>query len=167
MDKLELEGVNTDDNNEEILETSESQHTQEDMIEVSCQIIEALEKKEELHNENYTNNPVSLSELKSVFLRASSDCPELKYPEKTCAQLGMAKINMFLRMKAGEKMEVIDSKVQADGSIDISECFVPSEEDFKNSDEDIKNHNININFTNAEELYLIEEKARVEDFFEL
>ena len=96
MDKLELEGAET--NNEEgISEFSENSYTQEDMIDVSCKIVSLLEEKKNSHNENCSENQVSLNELKSVFLRSTKECPESKYPEKTCAQLGIAKINMFLR----------------------------------------------------------------------
>ena len=167
MNKLELEGADMHNEEEEILKVSKNEPFQEDMIDVSCQIVMALEQKEALHNENYPDDKVSLQDLKSVFVRGASDCSDPKYTNKTCAHLGMARTNMFLRMKTGEKMEVINAKVSFDGSIDFSECLAPSELDFEKADEDIKEYEINTSFANVEDLYIDEQETKFEDLFEV
>jgi hypothetical protein len=167
MDKLELEGAETPKDKEEVSSKPEESYTQENMIEVSCQIVEALTQKKETHNENYPENEVSLTDLKNVFLRGANDCPDLRYPEKSCGQLGMARTNMFLRMKTGDEMEVINAKVDFDGSIDFSECLVPSKNDFEKAEEDMKEYKISVNFASVEDLYLNEEKSKFEDLFEV
>ena len=79
----------------------------------------------------------------------------------------MARTNMFLRMKAGEKMEVINAKVDYEGSIDFSECLLPSKVDFEKADEDIKEYKINTSFAKVEDLYIDEKETKFEDLFEL
>ena len=167
MNKLELDEGNVIKENEEPQEVTENQYSQDDMIKASCQIVEVLSHKRQLHNKSYSDNKVSLSELKTVFVSGARDCSENKNEKRKCIELGIARINMFLRMKAGEKIEITDAKVRFDGSIDVSECFVPSEEDFEQALKDIEEHGMNVDFASIDDLYLGEDKTKLEDIFEL
>ena len=61
---------------------------------------------------------------------------------------------MFLRLKLGEKMNIVENRISTGMLIDISEIWAPSEKDFKKADELIKEHKLDYDFTNSEELYL-------------
>ena len=152
LGKLEFE--NLDDVQEEKIEPS-----QEEIIDYSCQIVDALAKKREEHNKE--NLEVSLFDLKNVFRKGSLDCGK----EKTCLQLGFARVNLFLRMKMGDVLiseisEPISFKeVRAGSLIDISEYIHPSEEDFIQADKDIEKFKLDFNFKSSEELYLDDESS--------
>ena len=152
LNKLEFENL---DNTQEEKENP----SQEEAINYSCKIIEALAKKKEEHNKE--NPEVNLTELKSVFRKGSLDCKE----EKTCLQLGFARVNLFLRMKMGDVLisEISESisfnEVRANSLIDVSEYIYPSEKDFIQADEDIKKFKLDFNFNSSEELYLEDESS--------
>jgi hypothetical protein len=103
--------------------------------------------------QNYPKK-VSLLELKKVYERAGNDCVAAELAGKTCGQWALARVNMFLRLKLGEKMNIVESRISAGMLIDISEMWGPSEKDFKKADELIKEYKLDYDFTSSEELYL-------------
>ena len=85
----------------------------------------------------------------------------------------MARVNMFLRMKCGQittgKLEKIKSPQKMSSLIfeknvirrvntflDVTESWLPTEEDFALAQEDIQNNDLNFDFKNVEELYFNE-----------
>lgn len=151
IDNLEFENLDPTENQPQ----SESKEiSQEEMIEASCKIVETLNAKLKIYNEEFCDNQANLKDLTEVYLRGAGDCSEAKDSDTNCNLWGIARVNMFLRMKSGQKMEVSKGRITTNDLIDISEWFVPSEEDFNKAKEDLEKYEMNFNFTNAEELYL-------------
>ena len=153
LNKLEFENL---DNN---VQEKKSNVSQEEAIDHSCRIVDALSEKREEHNKE--NLEVSLVELKDVFRKGSLDCGK----EKTCLQLGLARVNLFLRMKTGELLisEISEpisfNEVRASSLIDISEYIHPSEADFIQADKDIEKFKLDFNFNSSSELYLDDDSS--------
>ena len=84
---LEFEGVE-----DHVDEPKNENAPQEEAIDFSCKIIEAIDGKVLKHNENYPQNEVTLNQLKEVFRKSSEDCSD----KDNCMEVGMAKVNMFL-----------------------------------------------------------------------
>tara|TARA_Y100000590_G_scaffold339195_1_gene386662 strand:+ start:1922 stop:2449 length:528 start_codon:yes stop_codon:yes gene_type:complete len=148
--RLEAGEINPDN------ETIEDKYSQGDKcIDFSVRVVEALSFKKDEHNK-LAEKQVNLSQLKKVYCRGAGDCSH-NLEGKTCGQIAMARVNMFLRMRLGGICSV-ESKGNASISnlIDISENWFPSEEDFIKADEDIKNYNLDYDFGNINELYLEE-----------
>ena len=87
LNKLEFENL------DHYTQGQKEEPSQEEAINFSCRIVEALDKKRGKHNEEHSE--VNLLDLKSVFRKGSLDC----VGEKTCLQLGFARVNLFLRIK--------------------------------------------------------------------
>jgi len=154
LNKLEFENLNID-------EKEKQPSSQEELIDFSCRVVGALNKKKEKHNEENPDNQVSIYELKKVFKKGAENCRG----DKTCNQLGMARVSMFLRMKDGDMLiseistPVSFSEVRTDSLIDISDYMHPSEEDFLRADKDIEKLDLNFDFNSSEELYLEDESS--------
>ena len=133
-----------------------AQEAQDEAVDFSVKVAEALATKAKEHNEQSSDKKINLSQLKKVYSRGAGDCSH-EIEGKTCGQVAMARVNMFLRMKLDGPC-VMESKGNASISnlIDISENWFPSEEDFAKADEDIKSYGLNYDFNNINELYLEE-----------
>ena len=73
-------------------------------ISFSSRLVGFLDGKTKTHNAS-SPNKVSLDDLKRVYRRAGKNCELAQELEKTCGQLALARVGMFLRFKSGEKNE--------------------------------------------------------------
>tara|TARA_Y100001963_G_scaffold93431_1_gene128685 strand:+ start:35975 stop:37201 length:1227 start_codon:yes stop_codon:yes gene_type:complete len=83
-------------------------------ITFSAKVTESLKNKVKEHNSKYPKK-VTLSQLKKVYRRGAGAFSSSHRPGKTRGQWAMARVNMFLKMKAGKKVK--DSYRAADGDI--------------------------------------------------
>ena len=113
----------------------------------------ALQNLAEAHNKDQENK-VSLKELKEVF-RNGASCAQAEELEIPCGVLALARVNMFLRLKSGEIMEVSRSHKEG-ASVDISDCWYPNEQDFVEASESVEKYDLNYNFRDINNLYLDE-----------
>ena len=119
---------------------SSTLETQADSINYSAKVISALKKKVKDHNAKHSKK-VTLGQLKKVYRRGAGAFSSSHRPGKSRGQWAMARVNTFLRMVKGGKVK--DSYRKADGdimrasSLDISDHWIPSAEDFEQADKDL------------------------------
>ena len=137
---------------------------EERRITFSARLISCLENKKKSFNKK-NKSKIRIEQLKEVYIKgACSSDQDLNLH-------GLARVNMFLRMKEQKMMGVISAKIKTeeklsglvlesgnlqnpDESLDISEAWVPQEEDIKQTEADVKEYKLNLDFTNINELYL-------------
>jgi hypothetical protein len=141
---LEFEGVEN-----HVDEPKNKNAPQEEAIGFSCKIIEAIDGKVLKHNENYPQNKITLNQLKEVFRKGSEDCSN----KDNCMEVGMAKVNMFLRLVKGEKMKISNAPL-SDEAVDISTSLTLSDNDMEQAKADIEKYNLDFNFTTSNDLFL-------------
>jgi Family of unknown function (DUF5824) len=133
-------------------------------IEFSAKVVEALKTKVKEHNSKYSKK-VSLSQLKKVYRRGAGAFSSSHRPGKTRGQWAMARVNMFLKMMAGKPVKdayrKADSDVARASEIDISDNWLPNDDDFLQAEADIKEFNLDYDFENIEDLYLETEDDKV------
>jgi len=133
-------------------------------IEFSAKVVEALKTKVKEHNSKYSKK-VSLSQLKKVYRRGAGAFSSSHRPGKTRGQWAMARVNMFLKMIAGKPVKdayrKADSDVARASEIDISDNWLPNDDDFLQAEADIKEFNLDYDFENVEDLYLETEDDKV------
>ena len=66
----------------------------------------------------------------------------------------MARVNMFLRMRLGDKRQGPSQKISSNRFLDISATWCPIDEDFASARKDIKEYNLDEKIDNIDELYL-------------
>ena len=134
----------------------------DDAVNFSVRVVEALEKKMREHNSN-SSNKVSLKQLKKVYRRAAgnvfADVPEVNNNKGKWA---MARVNMYLRILNGEPLPretyaSIDFTL-VDKDIDLIDAVIPTQEDFSRASEDIEKFDLNYEFNNINDLYLDDEE---------
>ena len=141
LNKLELE------NDEPKIDESS---LQEEAIAFSVKIIEALSQKMTEHNKENPNK-VSLKELKDVYIRGGS---EVCLNHQDCGHRALARVNMFLRLKQGEHI-ALDTEFETESeAMDISEGWIPSEEDYNKASKEIEELNLNYSFSSISKLYI-------------
>jgi len=136
-------------------------------IKFSSKLIFAFSEKRKAHNKN-NSNKVSIKEIKEEYRIGAGDCLG-KDPNSE----GLARVNMFLRMKSESKShfekEVKEEKVMEglifeenpDESIieyDISNDWRPNQDDFSVAKEDVEKFDLNFNLKNLDDLYIDEYK---------
>ena len=146
IEKLEFENL-------EIGSQRQKDEGSDGTVDLSVRIIETLTGKMKNHNKKTPNNKVSLSQLKRVFKHGASKISS-DTKEKNPNHWGMARVNMFLRMVQGDKMTRTTKYISDSNIIDISEMWLPSEEDLRQAEEDVKNNKLNYIFGDIRELYL-------------
>jgi hypothetical protein len=124
-----------------------------EVINFSAGLVALLAKKVKAHNSPEVESPVSLDELRTVYVNGA-DCYSAEEAEKTCSEWALARVNMFLRQKSGEKMTPNYTLVKASDELDISEIWSPSEEDYIKASEEMKENNLNYEFQDVNELYI-------------
>ena len=129
--------------------------------------MEFLSDKMKQHNQSYKSKRVSLNELKDVYYQAGKNFnADRNVP---CHEWCLAKVNTFLRMKAGEnvyfrnsslekkkatKIELENDPMVRQYHFDISTSLEPSDIDFDKTRREIEKENLNFNFKSIENLYL-------------
>ena len=157
LNNLEFENLEMSRGEKHEVDNSKND-TDEDkiLIDYSSSVVATLKDLMKSHNQE-CENKVSLKELKEVF-RNGANCIQAEEVEVPCGVLALARVNMFLRLKSGEIMEVSRSQIN---SLDISDFWYPSESDFAKASELAEENNINYEFKNVNNLYL-EEYTKIE-----
>jgi|LULG01.1.fsa_nt_gb hypothetical protein len=143
LDKLEFEDIPP--------EPKDDTSSQEEAVSFSIKIIDVLDVKMRDHNKS-SSNKVTLNDLKEVYSHGAKNCHQTQDEDKNCGLWALARVNMFLRLKSGERMNnfsLADSQ-----SLDISDGWVPSENDFENAAKEMRELGLEYNFSSVEELYL-------------
>ena len=140
-------------------EKSDIPSQEEEVIRFSSNVIEALRNKVKHFNEHNQPSRVNINQLRDVYLNGAnifceSDHWQEQFPEKTCGDWGMSKVNMFLRMKGGDNRRGKSDRINISKFIDIGAAWCPIQEDFDQTKEDVAKYKLNYNFKNSEELYL-------------
>ena len=154
----------TEENIQEESSRQNEKNLEEQRISFSARLISCLEsKKKEFNKKN--KSKIKIEQLKEVYIKgACSSSQDLNLN-------GLARVNMFLRTKKQKMMGVISAKIKAeeklsglilesgnlqnpDKPLDISEAWTPQEEDIEQTKADIKEHELDLDFTNVNELYL-------------
>ena len=129
-------------------------------VEFSVNLVKALQEKMQAHNKDgfakVTNNQLKKVYRNGAYMFSSKDLWKGHFPDKGTGEWSMARVNMFLRMRKGDKFESNNRPITPGKFIDISESWCPTDEDFKQAREDIKNYNLNYTFKDIDELYLEE-----------
>ncbi len=133
---------------------------QQEVIDFSVKVIKALEKKVQGHNDDNPDKKITLAQAKKVYARGAGDCSESASSDHTCGEWAMARVNLFSRAKLGQLPESMDHKVNLRSYIDISDCWLPSEEDFANAKKIIEENNLDYDFGHIEELFLCEREEK-------
>jgi len=137
---------------------------EERRITFSARLISCLEGKKKSFNKK-NKSKIKIEQLKEVYVKGvCSDNQDLNLN-------GLARVNMFLRMKEQKMMGVISAKIKTkeklsglilesenlqnpNEPLDISDAWVPQEEDLEQTKADIKKYKLNLDFTSVDELYL-------------
>jgi hypothetical protein len=133
----------------------------DEAVNFSVKVIEALEKKMREHN-SASSNKVSLKQLKKVYRRAAgnvfADVPEVRDNKGKWA---MARVNMYLRILNGEPLPRETCATvnfnYGEKDIDLIDAVIPAEQDFLKASEDIERFNLDYNFESISDLYLDDE----------
>ena len=165
MDKLEFENFEvqaSDQNGQNQLDDVRT--NEEQAIKFSSSVIAALEQKAKEHNDNYTTSKVTLNQLKKVYRNGAS-------AQEEKGLHAMARVNMFLRMKQEGKITYMPARVEVESElkelvfetkaqirvntfVDITDNWLPVQDDFIKASEDIKAFELNYDFQDIDELYL-------------
>jgi len=148
MNGIEYELNSSDENFDKNLSWKESltRLKDDEAVNFSVKVIEALEKKMREHN-SASSNKVSLKQLKKVYRRAAgnvfADVPEVNDNKGKWA---MARVNMYLRILNGEPLpRETHATVNFDyieKDIDLIDAVIPTKEDFLKASEDIERFNL-------------------------
>lgn len=126
-------------------------------IEFSAKVVEALKAKVKEHNSKYSKK-VSLSQLKKVYRRGAGAFSSSHRPGKTRGQWAMARVNTFLRMMAGKPVKdayrKADNDIARASEIDITDNWLPNDDDFNQAEADIKEFTLDYDFEDVNDLYL-------------
>lgn len=134
--------------------------TSEEGIEFSKSVISLLKSKAKEHNSS-SNNRISLIQLKNIYLRGSKGGKE----GKTNGFLGLARVNMFLRMSSFGKLDetFVNDTSRLGGNpleIDLTDNWEPSTKDAEMTGKEVLAHNIDRNFDESD-LYFKDEEPLI------
>jgi len=149
--------------------------TQEDAISLSNKIVRILENKAKLHNSQHESK-VTVDQLKEVYTSGSEDYEQIDesvvdgWNKKLAIKcdwpvFGMARVNSFLRMKRGEKVEVskkLDKVFASDQELDFTSSLLPGEESLAEANKDLAEVNLEDMKLVPHDLYL-ETQKQAED----
>ena len=147
---IEKDTSQKDTSQKDTSQKDNSQEDQEAAIDFSIKLVSLLESKAKEHNSSVPNNEVSLNDLRSVYAKGALN----PRSDKSCGEWALARVNMFLRQKAGGKMISAGFEQKVGLPIDISETWIPTEEDYVKAQEEMKANNLNYDFKNIDELYV-------------
>ena len=141
-------------------------------VDYSSRLVDLLSIKAEAYNGAHDSSEVTLTELKSVYREAGLNLGK----SKDCGEWCLARVNMFLRMKAGEnvynnkpeqeKKELTSLEFEVNQAsqreaFNITEGWTPSEKDLELARIEMKEKNLDLDFEHVDNLYL-EEYERIE-----
>ena len=149
--KFDLNELQFEDSSDEL--KNENVSSDEEAIDFSIKVIKALASKMSSHNKT-SKNKVNLKELKEVYSRGAGVWARAKNTKENCGHWALARVNMFLRMKKDGHLPKDISLSTDTHNPDISEGWVPSQEDFDEAEEEIKRLDLNYSFSSIGELYI-------------
>ena len=161
MTTLEFENFESEETPEESLSGDQK------YIDYSIKVLAYLETKAKDHNDNEDKKYVKISQLKSVFTNAAKNFYESDESEFKIHEWSIARINMFLGIKAGGKINYSKKDVvKVKDFLDVSSVIIPSEADIIQAKEDIKTYDLDLDFKNIDNLYIEEEGDVVQFIWE-
>lgn len=137
--------------------------TEDEGIQFSKAVLALLKDKVKTHNVSY-GKKITLSQLKDVYLKGSRGFST----EKTNGFLGMARVNMYLRILAADGENQVSFKNIKDINIsfleiDLTENWLPSEVDTELTIQESFAHNIDKNFDEGDLYFQNEEPLMFAD----
>ena len=149
--------------------------TQEDAISLSNKIVKILENKVKLHNAKYESK-VTLDQLKEVYMSGSEGYEQIDesvvdgWNKKLAIKcdwpvFAMARINSFLRMKRGEKVDPTKQLVKvlaSDQELDITPSLLPGNDSLAEAGVDVREINLDDIELTPQDLYLETQKQSEE-----
>ena len=149
--------------------------TQEDAISLSNKIVKILENKVKLHNAKYESK-VPLDQLKEVYTSGSEGYEQIDesvvegWNKKLAIKcdwpvFAMARINSFLRMKRGEKVDPTKQLVKvlaSDQELDITPSLLPGNDSLAEAWVDVREINLDDIELTPQDLYLETQKQSEE-----
>lgn len=149
--------------------------TQEDAISLSNKIVKILENKAKIHNAKYESK-VTLDQLKEVYTSGSEGYEQIDesvvdgWNKKLAIKcdwpvFAMARVNSFLRMKRGEKVdsaEKLAKVVASDQELDITPSLLPGDNSLVEASKDLGEINLGEIGLVPQDLYLETEKQTEE-----
>ncbi len=151
MENLEFENFEMEENSESLISDEEKG------IAYSLKIVGCLEEKLIKFNDEHQDDRVSIDQLKTVYLNAASN----NLSEKGLNEWSMARVNMFLSIKAGRKIAFAE-KLESCHLSDASLLIIPQEEDFIQAKKDVEDYGLDFE-VNIDNLYL--EKENEDEFY--
>jgi hypothetical protein len=167
--EYELDSSNGDFNKNSSWKKSLERLQDDEAVNFSVRVIEALEKKMREHNAA-SSNKVSLKQLKKVYRRAAGNVfAEVPEADGSKGKWAMARVNMYLRILNGEPLpRETYSSVDFDfvgKDIDLIDTVIPTQEDFLRASQDIEKFDLNYEFNNVNDLYLDNEEEESFRYF--
>jgi len=162
MKKLDIEGLNNDAPDES------KRDKQEEDIKFSARLVDFFSSQVKAFKANHKGT-LTVNQFKKVYCAGAREAKDQGYDNINLYSL--ARVLMFLRLKSGGRMELKsnDSKSQKptkleieDGSktinfssfIDISESWVPAEEDFDRAQKEMDENDLKHEYEDIRDLYL-------------
>jgi hypothetical protein len=152
-----------------------SQSQEDIVVQFSVRLAEAMRDRVEIHNQNHPSNEVAFSQVIKVYKHGAQNFPMEALGEVGVNKWSFARVNMYLRIKCGDinlgninslpsvKKEMSSLVFEDEASqrisnfLDVTENWVPNEEDFSLAQEYIVKYDLNYDFDNPNEIYLVEE----------
>ena len=135
-------------------------------IQFSKNIMAFLEKEMKKHNKGLPKDRnTTLAQLKTVYRNGARIFAEIykkSFPEKNPNLWALARISMFLRMKKGEAVESSNKDIKIKQDIDLSESWLPLEEDFTKAKQDIEDNDLTYKYENVDNELYLDEYERIE-----
>jgi hypothetical protein len=136
-------------------------------IDYSIKVLAYLEAKVKNHNDDEDKKYVKISQLKNVFANAAKNFCEAETFEFKIHEWSIARINMFLGIKAGGKINYSKKDVvKVKDFLDVSSIIIPSEANIIQAKEDIKSYDLDLDFKSINNLYIEEEGDTVQFIWE-
>ena len=156
--EYEFEQTNNVTQSEEIVFVPERRKdgSEEKAIEFSKKVLAFLE--EEVKNFNSKNDKrIKLSQARKMYCLGARLQSENK--EHTINEWGLARVNLFLRIIAGNIEELnldISKKTSYNKLMDITDHLIPSTDDLLKAKQDSIDHDLDYHYEDIEELYIEE-----------
>ena len=137
-------------------EQPDARSEQDSYVSYSVKIVDSLETVKKKYNEE-NNSKVQIRQLKAVWKAAGKNYdPSSKIEINTWC---FARVYMYLDMVKGSKSYKNVEKETFTNSydgLDLTESFVPTQECFELAAASVEKYNLNFDFKNVDNLYLIE-----------